>query len=247
MMNLLIVCSVLLVFAWYDIMLHLGRVFDRRGSIAYSEFLVDRALGRVISLLRSYRGFKVEVDDRLEGRFPPRFVLVANHQSMVDILMLIVCLRGKKLRFVAKRELGSGVPLVSQVLRFQGHSLVARRVDPGQSMRSLDRFARRCRRDGSCPVIFPEGTRSHDGELLHFHSGGLRRVLAVEPLPLVVVAMDGGWRIAKIKDILHNLEGARYQIRIAAVLPAPTTKQECAAAVEQSKEIIASALKEMRG
>ena len=58
--------------------------------------------------------------------------------------------------------------------------------------------------------------------------------------------MDGGWRIARIQDVLHHLEGARYQVRIAAVLPAPTTKQECAAAVEQSKEIIAAALKEMR-
>jgi 1-acyl-sn-glycerol-3-phosphate acyltransferase len=245
-MNLLVVCSVLLIFAWYDVMLHMGRVVDRKGSIAYSEFLVDQALGRVFSLLRSYRGFALDVEDRLEGKFPPRFILVANHQSMIDILILIICLKGKKLRFVAKRELGSGVPLVSQVLHFQGHGLVARRVDPGQSMRSLDRFARRCRRDGSCPVIFPEGTRSHDGELLHFHTGGLRRVLAIEPLPLVVVAMDGGWHIAKMKDILHNLQNARYQVRIAAVLPAPTTKQETVAAIEKSKEIIASALKEMR-
>lgn len=245
-MNILIVCAVLLLFSWYDAVLRVGRILDRKGALAYSDVVMDRVLERIFSILRCYRGFSIEVDDRLAGKLPERFVLVANHQSMIDILILIVCLKGRRLRFVAKRELGNGIPLVSQMLRIQGHCLVARKVDPAQSLRALDRYARRCRLNKANPVIFPEGTRARDGQLKHFHSGGLRRVMADGPLPIVVVALDGGWRVATIRSILHNLKGSSYRMRVAAVLPAPATKQEVVAATERCKEIIGGALAEMR-
>lgn len=246
MINVLLLAAILLVFTHFDLLLRLGRVFNREAPVAYSELILQRALRHIFALLRGYRGFKLEFDDRVGDAMPERFILVANHQSLIDIPVLAVVLPDKKLRFVAKKELGGGVPLVSISLRLQGHALIKRHGDPVQAMRTLTRYARRCRRLGYCPVIFPEGTRSRTGKLGHFHVGGLRRVLAEEAIPLVVVAIDGGWQVYGLRPILRRLKGVTYRVRVAAVLPAPQGKQEVIAAVAESRRIIAEALAEMR-
>ena len=248
MTNFMIVFSVLLIFIVYDTMLRIARVIDKKACIPYSEQLLQRSLERIFALIRTYRGFTIDIEDRVGGELPERFILVANHQSIVDIPVLGLLFGARRLRFVAKKELDHGVPLVSQALRLQEHCFVTRRGgDPGQALRALDRYAKRCRINGKCPVIFPEGTRSRDGSLGTFHTGGLKRVLAAESIPIVVVALDGGTRIHGIKTIMKNLKGAWYRVRIAGVLPAPEGKQGVVAAGEKSRELIAEALREWRG
>ncbi len=182
MMNTLILLSILLIFSEYDLVLRIGRVINRDAPVAYSEVILGRSLDRIFALLRTYRGFFLKVEDGIGAAWPERFILVANHQSIVDIPVLSYLFRTKKLRFVAKKELGAGVPLVSQALRMQGHGLVTRHGDPRQALRSLDRFARHCRESGACPVLFPEGTRSKDGKLGGFHTGALKRILGAQSL-----------------------------------------------------------------
>jgi len=247
MINLLIAFSVLLIFITYDIMLRFGRVLDRKGCVPYSEFLLQRTLERIFALIRTYRGFRIELEDRVGKDLPERFILVSNHQSLIDIPLLGLLFGARRLRFVAKKELGAGVPLVSQALRMQDHCLVTRRGDPGQALRALDRYARLCKENGKCPVIFPEGTRSKDGSLGQFHTGGLKRVLAAESIPIVVVALDGGWRVRGLKSVVKNLNGSWYRVRIAAVLPAPEGKKGIIEAEKASRELIADALREWRG
>lgn len=249
MVNILILLSVLMVFSVNDFILRIGRVVNRERPVEYSEYIMGLTLERIFSLIKSYRGFFLDVDDRIGDRWPERFLLVANHQSLVDIpvLGLLFMIRmKKKIRFVAKKELGRGLPFVSLALRMQQHGLVTRHGDPGQALRSLDRFARNCRRSNACPMIFPEGTRSKDGRIGSFHTGGLRRILAVESLPVVVVALEGGHRLRGLRDIMRNLKGSGYRIRILEVLPAPHDKKELLAVAEQSRALIAATLAEWR-
>ena len=249
MVNILILLSILLIFIEYDVILRIGRVINRKASMEYSEYILCRSLERIFALIRTYRGFRLDVEDWVGPRLPKRFILVANHQSIIDIPvlgLLFMKRRERRIRFVAKKELGSGVPLVSQALRMQKHCLVTRHGNPAQALKSLDRYAKNCLEMGACPVIFPEGTRSKDGLLGPFHTGGLKRVLAAEAIPLVVVAIDGGYRVHGIKTIRKNLKGARYRIRIIDVLPAPTSKQDILAASETSRALIAEALAEWR-
>lgn len=248
MTNFMIVFSVLLIFIVYDVMLRIARVVDKKACIPYSEQLLQRSLERIFALIKTYRGFTIDIEDRVGRDLPERFILVANHQSIVDIPVLGLLFGARKLRFVAKKELDHGVPLVSQALRLQEHCFVTRRGgDPGQALRALDRYAVRCRINGKCPVIFPEGTRSRDGSLGSFHTGGLKRVLAAESIPIVVVALDGGSRIHGIKTIMKNLKGAWYHVRIAGVLPPPEGKQGVVAAGAKSRELIEEALRDWRG
>lgn len=135
------------------------------------------------------------------------------------ILSIIVLFAYYEILLVAKRELGDGIPFVSLLLRSQGHALVRRRGKSSQAMRSIRRFARRCEREGTCPVIFPEGTRSRDGEVGDFHTAGVRKILGEARLPIVVAVVEGGWRLASITGLMRNLRGARIGLSVLSVTP----------------------------
>lgn len=118
-------------------------------------------------------------------------VLVANHQSLLDILALFHALP-VSLRFVAKMEL-SRVPLFGAAMRRAGHVFIDRgnRVQAVEAMREA---GDRMKEEGLTLGLFPEGTRSPDGGLRRFRRGPF--VLAIETgTVLVPVAVDGGPRV----------------------------------------------------
>jgi len=246
MLVILVVVSVFALFFRYELQLRAARFIHRGRAVQLVDRYCARLVDRIFSLLRTYCAFGLEYEDRYGGELPERFMLVANHQSLLDIPVFMKMVPERRLRFVAKKELGGGIPFVSSVLRTQGHALVKRRGDSAQTMSTLRRFARRCRRDGTCPVVFPEGTRSRDGAIGTFYTAGVRKVQDEEPLPMVVAAVDGGWRIAKFGGFVRNVRGSTYRFRVAAVLPAPRGKRETLEAIAKAREIIAAELEDMR-
>jgi len=246
MINALVVAAIILQFVGYDIVLRLGRALRPSRAGQLTERIEKLAVGKIFTLLRTFCGFDLGFEDSSGSPLPGRFLLVANHQSLLDIPVAMALMPGHRLRFVAKKELGVGIPLVSAMLRNEGHALVRRKGDAAQAMATLARFARRCRRDGSCPVVFPEGTRSRDGEVGTFHTAGVRRVLGEEALPIVVAVMDGGWQVAKIGDIVRRMDGVRCRMRILATLPAPKGRKEVLAAMEEARALVVAALGSMR-
>ena len=125
---------------------------------------------------------------RVEGRWPARrgpFVVVANHQSMLDILMLSRLPR--EMKWVAKEALFR-TPWVGWMLRMAG-DIPIRRGDPESGGEALAR-ARTYLERGMSVMIFPEGTRSAKGTLLPFKSGAFR--LALEAgVPVLPIAVHG--------------------------------------------------------
>ncbi|MBP6667994.1 MAG: 1-acyl-sn-glycerol-3-phosphate acyltransferase [Gemmatimonadales bacterium] len=150
-----------------------GGIFDE-GPRQYARDLVR--INRI-----TLRGEGLE---RVEGMGP--CVFVANHQSWLDILALLVLLPGS-VRFVAKKELGR-VPLFGPAMRAAGHIEVDRR--DLRSAVSAYEAAGRVIRSGFSALVFPEGTRSRDGRLLPFKKGPF--VLAiVAQVPVVPVVILG--------------------------------------------------------
>jgi len=114
-------------------------------------------------------------------------IYVANHQSQLDIPALVMAMP-VDFRFVAKRELLI-IPVFGWALWLAGFVLIDRR-DRERAIQSLQRAARQVRR-GTSFVVFAEGTRSPDGQLLPFKKGGF--VLALEAgVPIVPVSIRGG-------------------------------------------------------
>ncbi|HTX72298.1 MAG TPA: lysophospholipid acyltransferase family protein [Rectinemataceae bacterium] len=246
MLNALIVVAIVLFFMLYDVLLRIELVVHRRRRQDILQEYAWRTVRRIVALFKTYGAFTLEFENRTIEGLPPRFLLVANHQSLMDIPILIHLLAPIRLRFVAKHELGVALPLVSLMLRAQGQALIRRRGDAVQAMNGLMRFARRCRRDGTCPAIFPEGTRSRDGRVGEFFTAGFRRMLETDPLPVVVVAIEGGWRISSLGTLLRNLRGTRYRVRILAVLSPPRGKKAIHECLETARRLVAEEVSAMR-
>lgn len=248
-MNIVIVLVILTAFAFWEILLLLSLIFAS-GNTAAKKILVyeEKAVDIVFSLFRTYRGFRIQFENCLHEGLPQRFIVVSNHQSLLDIPIIMKILpRGFRARFVAKHELAWGIPLISLLLRTSGHCLVKRKGDALQAVRTVSAMARKCMVEGTIPVIFPEGTRSRTGALGTFHSAGYRKILEVEALPMLVVAVEGGLQVAKLKDFFRNFGRTAYSVRFLAVLPAPGTRRDALATLEKSRELIEKSLEVMRG
>jgi 1-acyl-sn-glycerol-3-phosphate acyltransferase len=121
------------------------------------------------------------------GRAP---LVVANHQSWIDVPALFRALP-VPLHFLAKREL-AGVPWLGWYIRAMGMVFVERgaaRTASAAVGRAAELLA-----SGRAVVSFPEGTRSRDGRLGHFKSGGFGAALAARA-PVVPVALVGSGRV----------------------------------------------------
>jgi 1-acyl-sn-glycerol-3-phosphate acyltransferase len=246
--NLLIVVVLLCAFAWWEFLLLFALIFlPRRTALKIALDFEARAIHLIFVMFRAYRGFRVDFVNRLKEPLPRRFIVVANHQSLLDIIVIMGMVhRTARARFVAKRELSYGIPLISLLLRILGHSLVQRRGDPLQAIRAVTAMARRSRREGTIPVVFPEGTRSRTGELGTFHSAGYRKILDVEKLPILVMTIDGGWEVAKLSQFMKNFGRLPYYAEYTALLPAPAGKRDALALLETSRSLIETSLKEYR-
>lgn len=129
---------------------------------------------------------KSSPDDRIRSTAEPA-VYVANHQSLLDIPALVLAMP-VDFRIVAKRSL-LHVPVFGWALWLAGFIFIERN-DRERAIRSLDRAATTIR-NGTSIVVFAEGTRSPDGDLLPFKKGGF--VLALKAgVPIIPVSLRGG-------------------------------------------------------
>jgi len=116
----------------------------------------------------------------------PRF-FVGNHQSALDIPILIVALRGR-VRFMAKDSLFR-IPIFGWVLLRYGYTPIDR-SNARLTLRTLDRMLDRLERRPVSFAAFPEGTRSPDGRLLPFRMGTMK-VCQRSGFPVVPFSIDG--------------------------------------------------------
>lgn len=169
-------------------------LFEKRGYFAHR---CARMWSRLILLTTG-----VSVDVRgLERLTPGRtYVFVSNHQSIYDIPVLFWSLP-YQLRIIAKESLGK-FPFLGWHLRRTGHMLVDRRKpDPRQIFGWASRLTSR----GLSLIVFPEGTRSHDGRVGHFKGGSFH--LALEAgLPIVPLSIVGS-RHVMLKGRLATYPG----------------------------------------
>jgi 1-acyl-sn-glycerol-3-phosphate acyltransferase len=117
------------------------------------------------------------------------YVIVSNHLSLVDTPVLVRYLPVEA-KFLAKRELLK-VPFVGWYLRFNGH-LTVDRGSIRSSLTSMNECARLVRERTLSVLIFPEGTRSRDGQLQPFKDGAAYLAIqsGVELAPVALVGTD---------------------------------------------------------
>ena len=114
------------------------------------------------------------------------YVVVTNHQSMWDILLIYGWLE-LDLKWVMKKELRK-VPAIGVGCEKAGHIFVDRNK-PKQAAQAIKEALARMGK-GVGILFFPEGTRSTDGHLLPFKNGAFR--LSVQQnLPILPITLVG--------------------------------------------------------
>ncbi len=117
------------------------------------------------------------------------YVYVANHLSNLDIPLLFAALPSR-IRFLSKAEVYK-IPLVAGAMRRVGIVRVDRQA--GQKAHAaINAGIAEARSNGYSLIIFPEGTRSRDGEFHGFKKGAFRIAIA-NGLPIVPVTIEGTW------------------------------------------------------
>ena len=129
-------------------------------------------------------------------------LVVANHQSLLDICQATLLAQPRVPAFVARRRYARFVPLVSQCIRLLGSPIVDPKRDPGGSVEAVRRGARELPHG---ILIFPEGHRSLDGAIRPFHSAGLKTILGARRTPVYLVLNDGVWRVRRFADLLFRV------------------------------------------
>ena len=111
-------------------------------------------------------------------------ILVANHVSYWDPVV-VICAFKRKVHFMAKSELFK-IPVIGYVIRSSGAFAVRR----DKSDRHAIRTAVKLLEEGQVVGVFPEGTRSHTGEILKPHLGAA--MLAFKAgVPMLPIAVSG--------------------------------------------------------
>ncbi len=127
-------------------------------------------------------GLKYHVTGKFEKETQ---LIIANHQSMIDIFLLESII-GADIRFVGRKGIMDVWP-VGLVVRAVGHITIDR-----EDKRSGVKMLREVRdKKDKHVIIFPEGTRSSDGEILKFESGAkmVAEKLQLQVQPIVIENM----------------------------------------------------------
>jgi 1-acyl-sn-glycerol-3-phosphate acyltransferase len=113
-------------------------------------------------------------------------VVVANHQSQLDILVIYGWL-GMDFRWVMKQELRR-VPFLGVACEKLGHIFIDR-SDRSAAIAAINQARHRIT-GGTSVFFFPEGTRSRNGNLLPFKKGAFRMAIELQ-LPILPVSIVG--------------------------------------------------------
>ncbi len=163
--------------------------------------------------------------------FSRPYIVVANHQSMIDICALFRALP-VPMRFVLKQELAR-VPFVGAYARAMGMVFIERQSARAAARRLHDAAA--IFKDGQSLCAFPEGTRSRDGRVGPFKGGVFK--LAIETgIPILPIAIDGSGLVLPAAGF--KVRSGRIRLRVGAPIPTdnlhPGDRQQLARRSQQA-------------
>ncbi len=178
-------------------------------AIVFSFFEKDKRLVHLMSKWWSLchlkvTGIKVSLHGAEHLPEPP-FILMCNHQSALDIFTLIAGLP-LVFKWLAKRELFR-IPFLGWAMTRADYVSIDRE-NPREALKAIDEAGRKIR-EGMIIVIFPEGTRSEDGNLLPFKQGVFNLAQRAK-VPIVPIGICGTSRLQPKGSFIPQQKGIVY-------------------------------------
>lgn len=139
--------------------------------------------------------YKIKGMENIPSDVP--LIIAANHQSLYDITSIGWFMRKVHPKFVAKIELGKGIPSISYNLNHGGSVLIDRK-DPKQSLSAIRQLGEYIEVYKRAAVIFPEGTRSKTGKPGKFAENGLKILCKYAPSAYMLpVTINNSWKMTR--------------------------------------------------
>ena len=184
--------------------------FDKKRFVVHklSKWLTDAFFGFGLVMKR-----KVEGIENLDPK--GTYVMVLNHNSMVDILSIYNL--PLVFKWVSKREVYR-IPIVGRLLLAHG-DIVINRASTKEAMQLVHTRGKQWLAKGASVAIFPEGTRSKDSEIHNFKAGAF--ILAKDAeVPILPIVLDRTDRVVR-KGFFMN-----WSNRITIKILPPVSKQD---------------------
>jgi 1-acyl-sn-glycerol-3-phosphate acyltransferase len=186
-------------------------------------------------------GAKIAPLPRVSGG--PGVLILMNHQSLLDIPLIFRCLNSGYPKIVTRRRYRKGIPLISHLLRLYEYPIVDSQSPPRRQIVDLSRAALHATQP---LVIFPEGTRSKNGEIGPFMKAGLGGILAVRPWFVYLAVVDGLWKCGRFEEFGKNLAGTRGRVEALGPFEFRKDRDDPAVFMELMRERMSLKLREMR-
>ena len=131
------------------------------------------------------------------------YIFASNHASLIDIPLLLIAVNRYTV-FIAKSEL-SKIPIFKSILDRAGFIFVDRKNNDS-AVKSMNNLIEDIKKIPRSVAIFPEGTRTSDGNLLPFKKGAAIFAINTD-IPVVPVAISGtySWSKKKLFDISQSV------------------------------------------
>ena len=163
---------------------------DKQNRIKERDDLVFKTARKWAKSLVNLTGTKINIIGEENLPKNETVVFVSNHQSNFDIPILLGFLNHPK-AFIAKIEMAN-FPIVSTWMKYMNCVFMDRK-DIRQSLHSINQGVEYLKK-GYSMVIFPEGTRSMDGQLGDFKPGGLK-LASKSGVTIIPITINGSKNI----------------------------------------------------
>jgi 1-acyl-sn-glycerol-3-phosphate acyltransferase len=178
-------------------------------------------------------------------RIPSRsgVLVIMNHQSLLDIPLVVRSVEDGYPRIVTRQRYARGIPVISHMIRLYQYPV----VDPQATVKSHVRGLREASRSGDTPIaIFPEGSRTRDGNMTPWKRTGLKLLLSEREWDVYLVVADGMWRTRSLPGFMRSV--SQTQIRSAQMGPfqSPATDGDLDGFIDEMQARMAAALTELR-
>ena len=194
-----------------------------------------RVLGRIMCTLALTR-IKIIGNENINP--DKSYIFVANHQSMFDIFLIYGYLNAK-FKWIMKQEIRK-TPLLGKACESMGHIFVDR-SSPMRAQKSLEEAKDRLLQGSNSVFLFPEGTRTRNGQIGKFKRGAFTIARDLH-LPVVPITINGAFN-ALPKGINYITPGTIEMIIHSPIDTTNLNDENLNELINQVKTIIQTDLK----
>ena len=187
---------------------------NQKGDSKFFRRLIELYVESVIRIL----GMKVMPQGLEKIPSQGRFLLVCNHLSLLDVVVLLCYIRNRELTFITKQE--NMEMFVVGKLMGKIQCLPLNRENDREALKTILKAIAIVKEDLGSMGLFPEGTRSLDGKLHGFRSGGFK-IAQKAGVPIVVCTIQNTHKV--FKNFLR-LKPTPIPLHLVDVIPAEELK-----------------------